>query len=38
MQLISNDKTVGRNKIQVSKDFISQTLLTQVKKGKQLVP
>ena len=37
METISNDKTVRRDTIQGLKDFNSQSLPTQAKKGKQLV-
>ena len=37
MQIISNDKTVRSDTIQDSKDFISQSLTTQAKKGEQVV-
>ena len=37
MQSISNDKTVRNDTIQDLKDFNSQSLTTQAKKGEQLV-
>ena len=37
MQIISNDKTVRSDTVQDLKDFNSQPLTTQDKKGKQLV-
>ena len=37
MQIISNDKTVRSDTIQDLKEFNSQSLTTQVKKGEQLV-
>ena len=37
MQIISSDKTVRSNTIQVLKEFNSQSLTTQAKKGEQLV-
>ena len=37
MQIISNDKTVGIDTIQDLKEFNSQSLSTQAKKGEQLV-
>ena len=37
MQIISNDKTVRNDTIQDLKEFNSQTLTTQAKKGEQLV-
>ena len=37
MQIISNDKTVRNDTIQDLKDFNSQNLTTQAKKGEQLV-
>ena len=37
MQIISNDKTVRRDTLKYLKEFNSQSLTTQVKKGKQLV-
>ena len=37
MQIISNDQTVRSNTVQDLKEFISQSLETQAKKGKQLV-
>ena len=37
MQIISNDKTVRNDTIQDLKDFTSQSLTTQAKKGEQLV-
>ena len=37
MQMISNDKTVRSDTIQYFKDFNSQSLTTQAKKGEQLV-
>ena len=37
MQLSSNDKTVGNDTIQDLKEFNSQSLTTQAKKGEQLV-
>ena len=37
MQIISNDKTVRNDTVQDSKEFNSQSLSTQAKKGKQLV-
>ena len=37
MHLISNDKTVKNNTVQDKKDFNSQSLATQAKKGEQLV-
>ena len=36
MQIISNDKTVRNDTIQNLKEFNSQTLLSQAKKGEQL--
>ena len=36
-QFISNDKTVRKNTIQDLKEFNSQSLSTQAKKGEQLV-
>ena len=38
MQIISYDRIVRSNTVQSSKDFSSQTLATQAKKGKQVVP
>ena len=35
-QIISNDKTVRNNTIQVSKEFNQRSLTTQAKKGEQL--
>ena len=35
MQNISNDQTARRDRVQDSKDFISQSSSTQAKKGKQ---
>ena len=37
MQIISNDKTGRINTVQDIKDFNSQSLATQAKKGEQLV-
>ena len=37
MQIISNDKTVRSDTIQDLKDFISQSLTTQAKKGEQII-
>ena len=37
MQIISNDKTVGNDTVQDSKEFNSQFLATPAKKGEQLV-
>ena len=37
MQIISKDQTVKSHRVQVLKDFNSQSLATQVKKGEQLV-
>ena len=37
MQVISNDKTVRNDTIQDLKEFNSQSLTTQAKKGEQLV-
>ena len=37
MQIISNDKTVKSDTIQVFKDFNQQFLTTQVKKGEHIV-
>ena len=37
MQIISNDKTVRNDTIQDLKEFNSQSLATQAKKGEQLV-
>ena len=37
MQIISNDKTVRSDSIQDLKEFNSQSLTTQAKKGEQLV-
>ena len=37
MQIISNDKTVRNDTVQDLKDFNSQSLATQGKKGEQLV-
>ena len=37
MQLISNDQTVRNDTVQDLKDFNSQSLATQPKKGEQLV-
>ena len=37
MQIISNDKTVRNDTIQVLKEFNPQFLTTQAKKGEQLV-
>ena len=37
MQISSNDKTVRSDTIQYLKDFNSESLTTQVKKGEQLV-
>ena len=37
MQIISNDKTVRNDTVQDSKEFKSQSLTTQAKKGEQLV-
>ena len=37
MQIISNDKTVRNDTIQDLKEFSSQSLTTQAKKGEQLV-
>ena len=37
MQFISNDKTVKSDRVQGIKDFYSQLLLTQAKRGEQLV-
>ena len=37
MQIISNDKTVRNNTIQDLKEFNSQSLSTQAKKGEQLI-
>ena len=37
MQLVSDDKTVRSDTIQVLKEFNSQSLVTQAKKGEQLV-
>ena len=37
MQIISNDKTVRSSTVQVLKEFNSQFLATQAKKGEQLV-
>ena len=37
MQFLSNDKTVRSNTIQDLKEFNSQSLATQAKKGEQLV-
>ena len=38
MQTISNDQTVRSNTVQDLKEFNSQSLVTQAKKGEQLVP
>ena len=38
MQIISNDKTVRCETIGDLKDFNSQSLTTQIKKGERLVP
>ena len=35
MQIISNDKTVRSDTVRVSKEFNSQSLTTQAKKGEQ---
>ena len=37
MQIISTDKTVKKDTIQDLKEFNSQSLTTQAKKGEQLV-
>ena len=37
MQIISNDKTVRMDTIQGLKDFNQQSLITQAKKGEQIV-
>ena len=37
MQIISNDQTVRSSTVQDIKDFNSQSLATQAKKGEQLV-
>ena len=37
VQIISNDKTVRNDTVQVLKVFNSQSLSTQAKKGEQLV-
>ena len=37
MQIISNDKTVRNDTIQGLKEYNSQSLTTQAKKGEQLV-
>ena len=37
MQIISNDKTIRNDTLQDIKDFNSQSLSTQAKKGEQLV-
>ena len=37
LQIIANDKTVGSETVQDLKDFNTQFLTTQAKKGKQLV-
>ena len=37
MQIISNDKTVRNDTVQGLKEFISQSLSTQAKKGELLV-
>ena len=37
MQIISNDKTVSIDTVQDLKEFKSQSLSTQAKKGEQLV-
>ena len=37
MQIFSTDKTVRSDTIEDSKDFNSQSLTTQAKKGEQLV-
>ena len=37
MQIISNDKTVRKDTIEDLKEFSSQSLTTQAKKGEQLV-
>ena len=37
MQIISNDETVRSNTVQHSKEFNSQSLATQAKKGEKLV-
>ena len=37
MQIISNDKTVRNDTVQVLKEFSSQSLSTQAKKSEQLV-
>ena len=37
MQIISNDQTVRNDTIQDLKEFIQQSLTTQVEKGEQLV-
>ena len=37
MQIVSNDKTVRSDTIQDLKEFNSQSLTTQAKKGEQLV-
>ena len=37
MQIISNDKTVRNDTVQVLKEFNQQSLTTQAKKGEQLV-
>ena len=38
IQFISNDKTVRNDTIQDLKEFNSQSLTTQAKKGEQLAP
>ena len=37
MQIISNDKSVGKDTIQDLNDFNQQSLTTQAKKGEHLV-
>ena len=37
MQIVSKDQTVRSNTVQYLKDFNSQALATQAKKGQQLV-
>ena len=37
MQIISNDETVRNDTVQDLREFISQSLSTQAKKGEQLV-
>ena len=37
IQIIGNDKTIGRDTVQDLKEFNNQSLVTQAKRGEQIV-